>query len=134
MAVINDNEEVKAGIDLIDGDATEVTNGQGPSENKDDHELSACHPGGSVVVDESEEWRGKGLYLGSKFRILTRTDQIWELQTVIRGMNEYMWHQYCWRSFYKIPPTTSPPISNPNLCFAYFVRCCDIAKHIQICC
>ena len=41
---------------------------------------------GSVPVDESEEWKGKGLDLGSKFRILKRTDQIWEFQTVIRGM------------------------------------------------
>ena len=40
---------------------------------------------GSVPVDESEDWKGKGLNLGQKFRILKRTDQIWEFQTVIRG-------------------------------------------------
>ena len=40
---------------------------------------------GSVPVDESEEWKGKELNLGYKFRILKRTDQIWEFQTVIRG-------------------------------------------------
>ena len=40
---------------------------------------------GSVPVDESQEWKDKSLNLGSKFRILKRTDQIWEFQTVIRG-------------------------------------------------
>ena len=40
---------------------------------------------GSVPVDESEEWKGKELNLGYKFRILKRTEQIWEFQTVIRG-------------------------------------------------
>ena len=44
------------------------------------------HLVGSVPVDESQEWKEKSLNLGNKFRILKRTDQIWEFQTVIRGM------------------------------------------------
>jgi len=48
---------------------------------------SVGHLVGSVPVDESEEWKGKELNLGSKFRILKRTDQIWEFQTVIRDVS-----------------------------------------------
>ena len=39
---------------------------------------------GSVIADSTEEW--KSLALGSKFRILRRTDQVHELQTRLRDV------------------------------------------------
>ena len=66
---------------VVNGDAVQNENVIIPS--------SVGHLVGSVTVDESEEWKGKELNLGSKFRILKRTDQIWEFQTVIRGTNNF---------------------------------------------
>ena len=40
---------------------------------------------GSVVADSTQEW--KSLSLGSKFRILRRTDQVHELQTRLRDID-----------------------------------------------
>ena len=40
---------------------------------------------GSVFADSTQEW--KGLALGSKFRILRRTDQVHELQTRLRDVD-----------------------------------------------
>ena len=40
---------------------------------------------GSVFADSTQEW--KSLALGSKFRILRRTDQVHELQTRLRDVN-----------------------------------------------
>jgi len=74
---LNEKEKELA-AKLVNGDALEDKNIVIPS--------SKGHLVGSVQVDESEEWKGKNLNLGSKFRILKRTDQIWEFQTVIRDI------------------------------------------------
>ena len=39
---------------------------------------------GSVLADSLEAW--KHLSLGQHFRLITRTDQIWEFQTQIRDL------------------------------------------------
>ena len=71
-------EEVESKSNLVNGDV-----------DLDDNDTLIKLPlgrlVGSVPVDESQEWKDKSLNLGSKFRILKRTDQIWEFQTVIRG-------------------------------------------------
>ena len=74
---LNEKEKELA-AKLVNGDALDDKDIVIPS--------SKGHLVGSVQVDESEEWKGKNLNLGSKFRILKRTDQIWEFQTVIRGI------------------------------------------------
>ena len=83
MGTISDNDETHQ-VDTEKDKNAHIPNGE--CSKDDELVISSGHSlGGSVVADESEEWKGKGLNLGSKFRLLTRTDQIWEFQTVIRG-------------------------------------------------
>ena len=47
-------------------------------------EESSDKGNGSVLADSLEAW--KHLSLGQHFRLITRTDQIWEFQTQIRDL------------------------------------------------
>ena len=83
MGTISDNDETHQ-VETEKDKNAHIPNGE--CSKDDELVISSGHSlGGSVVADDSEEWKGKGLNLGSKFRLLTRTDQIWEFQTVIRG-------------------------------------------------
>ena len=65
---------------------------QQPSEDKTDIkkkdkrmiEKSSDKGNGSVVADSLDAW--SHLSLGKHFRLITRTDQIWEFQTQIRDL------------------------------------------------